>query len=70
MAAYEFVVFALRSWLLGSAIFFLFVLSDWMFDGNMAARKFAGRLLFVLVWPLALFSRKGRTALFGKLEGI
>lgn len=70
VAVYELVVVGLRLWLLGSAVFLVFALSDAIFDKKHSVRTFAARLFFVATWPLALCSHTGRTALFGKLEGI
>lgn len=55
-------VFVMVAWGMGALFFFLIALSDLAFSRRFKA--FPKRLLVCIVWPLALFSARGRAALF------
>lgn len=48
-------------WSIGGLLFALIALSDLLFTRNFKALP--RRLVFCLIWPIALFSSKGRAAL-------
>lgn len=55
-------VFFLFVWGLGAMFFLLIALSDLAFGRSLRAVPL--RLLLCVVWPLALFSSRGRASLF------
>jgi hypothetical protein len=58
----RFFVFALMAWSLGALGFLLVALSDLAFSRRFA--KFPRRLALCVIWPLALFSARGRAVLW------
>jgi hypothetical protein len=59
---YRFFVFFLMIWSLGALLFIVIALSDLLFTRAWPA--FFRRLQLAIIWPLALFSQKGRDSLF------
>jgi hypothetical protein len=69
-ASWEITTIVLRIWVAGALLFLVVALSDFVFRRPHSARVLLTRIIVGLLWPLALFSSRGRSTLFGKFTGV
>ena len=67
-ASWELTTIALRIWLLGLLLVSFVSLSDFVFRRPHTAVVLLKRLAVGVLWPLALLSAKGRSALLGRFK--